>query len=109
MAVSFDQEWEHVSAEQVCDLTDAVLTLTEQVRMLRLAVDEIGAELGWAIRTRALDRLPPPSPIRITSLPLDPLAEDFHEQINAVDPSSISHDDSGTDYVPSSRRQTHLW
>src|SRR5438874_9768159 len=48
------------SADQIADLTDAVLTLTDQVRCLRLAVDEIEQELGWAIRTKVLDRLPPP-------------------------------------------------
>jgi hypothetical protein len=46
--------------EELAELTGAVLTLTEQVRCLRLAVDEIEAELGWAIRTKVLDRLPPP-------------------------------------------------
>ena len=52
--------------------------------MLRQAVDEIGEELGWAIRTRVLDRLPPPSPTRLSSFPLDPLADDFHDRVNAV-------------------------
>jgi len=74
MPVGFDQEWEHATSAQVCDLTDAVLTLTEQVRMLRLAVDEIGEELGWAIRTRVLDQLPPLSaakPLVIKSAAVD--------------------------------------
>jgi len=46
--------------EDLAELAGAVLTLTEQVRCLRMAVDEIEAELGWAIRTKVLDRLPRP-------------------------------------------------
>jgi len=48
------------SADQIEDLTSTVLTLTEQVRCLRHAIDEVEQELGWAIRTRVIDRLPPP-------------------------------------------------
>jgi hypothetical protein len=48
------------SSEQISELTEAVIALTDQVRCLRLAVDEIEQELGWAIRTKVLDRLPPP-------------------------------------------------
>lgn len=44
------------TAEQIADLTEAVLTLTDQVRCLRLSVDEIEQELGWTV----LDRFPPP-------------------------------------------------
>src|SRR5690349_21087564 len=48
------------SAGQLADLTEAVRTLTDQVRCMRLAIDEIESELDWAIRTKVLDRLPPP-------------------------------------------------
>lgn len=51
--------------ESVEELTLAVQALTDQVRMLRQAVDEIGDELGWAIRKRVIpELLPPPSPSR---------------------------------------------
>jgi hypothetical protein len=50
-----------VTAELVEELTFAVQALTDQVRCLRLAIDEIEAELGWAIRTRVLPQLQPPS------------------------------------------------
>ena len=109
MPTSINQERERASSDQVCDLTDAVLILTEQVRMLRLAVDEIGEELGWAIRTRVLDRLPPPSPARITSLPLDPLAENFHEHINAVTPADLPADELPVSSATIRRRQSHFW
>lgn len=109
MSASFDPEWEHATSEQVCDLTDAVLTLTEQVRLLRLAVDEIGADLGWAIRTRVLDRLPPPSATRITSLPLDPLADDFYEQVNALTAADLPADEPAPQAPPPPRRQSSLW
>lgn len=86
-------ETHSVSTESVHELTDAVLSLTDQVRMLRLAVDEIEQELGWAIRTRVLDNFPTSPPTRITSLPLDPLCEDFHRHVNAVQPADLLEDD----------------
>jgi hypothetical protein len=74
--------------EMVEELTLAVNSLTDQVRMLRQAVDEIGDELGWAIRNRVIPELLPPV-IPITSMPVDPLADDFCQRVNEV-PREIS-------------------
>lgn len=46
--------------DQIEELTAAVIALGDHVRHLRHAVDEIEQELGWAIRTKVLDRLPRP-------------------------------------------------
>lgn len=64
------------TAEQIVELTEAVTTLTDQVRCLRLAVDEIEAELGWAIRTKVLDQPPRPTLPCDTSLLDTPFHED---------------------------------
>ena len=99
-----------ISPEQVEDLTQAVLSLTEQVRVLRQAVDEIGDELGWAIRNRVVVIQPlEPQSRRITSFPLDPLAEDFHERVNAVTPADIPADDAMAPGIPSPCKQSRLW
>jgi hypothetical protein len=58
MSERSSRKYEPTSAEQVAELTDAVLVLTEQVRCLRLSIDEIEQELGWTIRAKVLDRLP---------------------------------------------------
>lgn len=105
------QQWEHASCgcAQVCELTEAVLTLTEQVRMLRQSLDELEQDVGWAIRTRVLDRLPPPSPTRVTSFPIDPLAEDFDEQLNKVRPENLPTSAMVEPTPTQPRRQARLW
>ncbi len=99
-----------ITPEQVEDLTQAVVSLTEQVRVLRQAVDEIGDELEWAIRNRVVMVKPIefPQP-RITSFPVDPLAEDFHERVNAVTAADLPPD---ADSIPASstpRKQALFW
>ena len=74
---------EALSEDPIEELTLTVAKLTEQVRMLRQAVDEIGDELGWAIRNRVIAQVHPP-PFHLTSFPLDPLMENFGKQVNAV-------------------------
>lgn len=110
--------WEQVKAvspssitpDQIDDLTQATISLTEQVRMLRHAVDEIGDELGWAIRNRVMtvESLESYSQ-RITSLPTDPAAEDFHERVNAVTAADLPEVEAGPSQARSSRQQSRLW
>jgi hypothetical protein len=101
-----------ITAEQIANLTDAVIGLTEQVRVLRMAVDEIEQELGWAIRTKVLDRLPPPQfPCDARLWPNTP--EEARKQIEHVcDPEDLPVDESPAPpaklpAVPS--RQSNLW
>jgi hypothetical protein len=96
------------SSEQIAELTKAVITLTEQVRCLRLAVDEIEQELGWAIRTKVLDRLPPPQ------FPCDEQlwpnsSEEGLDEIEHV--SDVLHDfENETSVLPTHpQRQHKLW
>ena len=52
------------------------------------ASDEIREDLQWAVRNGALP-VELPDPFRLTSMPLDPTAEDFHERVNAVSAGDI--------------------
>ncbi len=99
-----------LSDETIEELTQTVNSLVEQVRILRQAVDEIGDELGWAIRNRFRDQLPSP-PFVLNSFPLDPLADDFAERVNAVSRHDISEDPA--DYPlgnsVTNAKQIELW
>lgn len=101
-----------ITPEQIDDLTQAVVSLTEQVRVLRQAVDEIGDELGWAIRNRVVTVQPleavSPRPC-ITSFPADPSAVDFHERINAVRASDLPADSAVVGMTFRPGRQGKLW
>jgi len=119
-----------ITPEQVHDLTQAVISLSEQVRVLRQAVDEIGDELGWAIRNRVVFVEPIDATARrIRSMPLDPTAPDFHERVNAIDPdriggiehacdpeelsadknTEVSHPSPDLPFPTTERRQAKLW
>jgi hypothetical protein len=74
MAQRTKEKQQPPTGDQVEQLTDAVLVLTEQVRCLRLSVDEIEAELGWTIRRKILEPNQSPFPCD-ASLLHDVLAE----------------------------------
>jgi hypothetical protein len=88
-----------VSAELVEELTTAVQVLTDQVRCLRLAIDEIEAELGWAIRTRVIPQLRSPSLVTSTEPGADQAGVTFAHPIRASG--------GGGEKVPS--MQASLW
>lgn len=99
------------SDEQIEALTAAVFVLTDQVRRaLRMSVDEIEQELGWAIRTKVLDRLPRPE---------HPCDERFelpatNDHVIGLEHACDSEDEivemqRSSPSAPSSRNQTKLW
>jgi hypothetical protein len=74
-------------------LLAAIETLSEEVRVLRDAIDELRDEFTWAVRNR--EPPPPVSPfVPLTSLPRDPLAADFGERINRVGAQDVLADDA---------------
>lgn len=100
------------SAEQVAELTEAVLTLTDQVRCLRISVDEIEQELGWAIRSKVLEHLPRPE------FPCDARLElpDVDERLSGFEHASDLEDELPEPITapspipfPLSGRQAKLW
>jgi hypothetical protein len=107
--------------EDLAEFAGAVLTLTEQVRCLRLAVDEIEQELGWAIRAKVLDRLPRPQFPCDERLPLvspgeEPIKEATDRMEHVCDEPTGeplvplgSSDATLPEIPPSRRRQRGLW
>jgi hypothetical protein len=102
------------TAEQITELTEAVLILTDQVRMLRLAVDEIEQELGWAIRTQVLDRVPRPEfpcDARLLDEPAEDIAglEHFADEVELPDEELPDDATSNSVPAPNPRRQPSFW
>ena len=81
---------ETAGQEQITELIAAVDALTEklecleplvgQVETLRIAIDDLREEVAWATRNMFRPAWTPTP--QVTSLPKDPLAEDFHERVN---------------------------
>ena len=67
-------------------LSQDVRELTANVRTLTNAIDDLRAELEWATRNRGESA----APFRVTSFPLDPAAEDFHDRVNAASAKDIA-------------------
>lgn len=64
----------------VAALTEQMSSLANQVEVLRIAIDDLRQEVEYAMRN-AFQPAWTPTP-RLTSMPLDPLAEDFGERVN---------------------------
>ena len=72
-------------------LIESIDRLRQEVEVLRIVVDELREELQYVVRnpgesrvTETIERL------RVTSLPLDPAAEDFEQQVNAVPEETVA-------------------
>lgn len=71
--------------EQLQTLNEQLPALKEEVRVLRQVLDEIKDEIAWLLNNREEFRCQRPSErpvMHITSMPKDPLAEDFGERVN---------------------------
>ena len=68
------------------ELADAVQMLAEELKVLRLVVDELREELQWANQNYHDDRLWLAGP-RIQSCSLDPTCSDF--AVNSVDEATV--------------------
>lgn len=88
-------------------LTAAVESLCDEVRVLREAIDELREEYTWAVRNHRLGSAP--LVVHVTSMPADPLADDFGERLNRLKPKDLppeSAQDTGTRDQPT---QQELW
>jgi hypothetical protein len=90
--------------QQVEALSGHVDTLAQRIQILTLAVDDVREELGWALNNDKFRGEPPP-PMHITSLPRDPLAADFGEQINRFSAADLPPDEA----VPTTQAQGELF
>ena len=103
------QDTSPVTNQTVDELAGVVEQLIQQIVVLRQAIDEIGLDLQWAIRKCVVEPLPLPS---ITSLPSDPLAENFAERVNTVPPEVVQQlrAEAAQEAIASDqRKQSSLW
>ncbi len=98
-----------ITADDVASLTDEIVTLREEVQVLRDVLDEVREELQFAVRNYILPGDDAIKRLHITSLPLDPAADDFHERVNAVRPDDITQDDTDAFVSQGATRQQTLW
>jgi hypothetical protein len=80
------QDKSPISNQTVDELAYVVEQLIEQIVVLRQAIDEIGVDLQWALRKHVVEPHPVPS---ITSMPSNPLADDFADKLNTVPPEIV--------------------
>lgn len=58
-------------SESITDVTDAIHDLKEELRVLRMVLDELREDFAWALQNGRLADHPPP-PAVIKRMPLDP-------------------------------------
>lgn len=89
-------------------LIEAVECVAGQLQILRETIDEIREDFQWAIRN---DRLRcPRHVVHVTSMALDPLAEDFGARLNRLNPENL-HPEQQFSRPPSGElsQQRELW
>lgn len=67
-------------------LGQAVEELSEEVRGLREAIDEVRSLFEWALHHGAMA---PEAIVRLVSMPADPAAEDWAERVNRYGPADL--------------------
>jgi len=82
--------------DAVVDLTAEVRTLAQHVEVLRIAVDDLRQELEFALRNWRRHDWVPTQPL--TSLPRDPMIEDF--VVNRTRREDVPSDPSGMAPAP---------
>ena len=72
-------------------LIESIDRLRQEVEVLRIVVDELREELQYLVRNPGEYRVAETiERLRITSLPLDPAAEDFERRVNTVPQETIA-------------------
>jgi len=95
-------------------LAESVDRLTAELRVIRDVLDDLRIELQYLVRnpgencgSETIERL------RVTSLPLDPAADDFDQRVNAVPEETIAKlrtaAETGQDEKPSPTNQRGLF
>jgi hypothetical protein len=92
---------DRTDSAEIDRLAAAVERLAEEVRVLRDALDDFGADFRWAARN---DKLGGPMFV-LTSMPSDPAAPDWAERLNRLTASDVPAHNSPVQ----PRRQAALW
>lgn len=81
-----------IDGEADSELIESIDSLREQVEVLRNAVDELREELQYLVRNPGENRTAETiERLRVTSLPLDPAAEDYDDRVNAVPEATVAN------------------
>lgn len=90
-------------------VAEALERIAEELGAIGETMDRIRDDLGWALNNEAFRSPPPLCPL--TSMPKDPLADDFGERLNAVSPDDVPADvqDADASSPTSPTRQGELW
>src|SRR5438105_853037 len=82
-------------------LAEAVEKLAGEVEILRGIVDRLQDDFAWALNNDAFRRedihRESVMPLHLTSMPLDPLAPDWHERVNRFRPEDLAEDEDEYD------------
>jgi hypothetical protein len=76
------------------DLAELMETLTEEIRVLRIAIDELREELAWGNRNAADFPASQSGCFRLHSMPADPVAEDWAKGLNNVAQETLDDADA---------------
>lgn len=80
-----------MDGEADSQLIESIDSLRQQVEVLRDVVDELREELQYLVRNPNEYRVAAPiEQLRVTSLPLDPAADDFDERVNTVPAETVA-------------------
>lgn len=92
-------------AHEVGEFRQETSELKDQVRLLRLALDEFHTDFMWAVQNLRPNSYGQP-PFQVMSLPLDPEAEDFCEQANERSAGSAKPKSGRTETVSADTGQS---
>ena len=98
-----------VDHAQIGQLTSAVQPLTDELRVLREVLDEIREDFQHAVLNDKLT-CPAVEPMRrITSVPVDPAAQDFAQRVNRVTAADVASQPREDQHESQPERQKQLW
>lgn len=86
------------------ELMERLEQLGQELQLLQNVLDELRSEIQWAARNGCV--AVHPAPLRITSMPLDPLTEDWSQRLNRCRPEDLSGEDPA--FRPTAQQQ-ELW
>ena len=94
-----------ITGAHIEQLTEQVSRLTDALRVVKDAIDDLRDDLEYAVRNKQ----PLPPPLHITSMPHDPTVPDFHARLNAVKFEQPSADHPQNETPIRGTQQQSLW
>jgi predicted phage gp36 major capsid-like protein len=77
------------SAALLEEFRQAIEELRQELRVLRESIDELTVEVQWGNRNQEVREAPREPLRRITSMPVDPCADDWAERLNRLRPEDL--------------------